>query len=135
MKKTILLLMLTISLVLAGCVPEGFSDKFYSKATTMFNEIDEDTQEIENPDEDDIANLDLLEVKVQTTKDERVYKLLVKLADLNRKVLGEASEDRLRWFENKKIDKKAFKEYLKTREELSDLLEVTVYEFEFGGDE
>lgn len=133
MKKLLstFLLASIVSVMLVGCgIPEGFSQDFWTDARTIFLEIDDDTQELENPDNDDVANLELLEVKVSTDKDEEVYDLLKNLNELNKKMLG----DTTKYSKDFSVDKEYLKKYLEVRNKLEYKMGLDIFDFEFKGE-
>jgi hypothetical protein len=120
MKKLMMMcatILMTISL-LAGCeVPEGMSEEFYYDACALFHEIDEDTMEMESSDQDDLANLDLLDARAITDREQAFIREMIKLTELQKRVIQR--------------DKSALKEYIKTRHHIGQILEISPMKFEF----
>jgi citrate lyase gamma subunit len=121
MKKLMTTLSLMLfAVVLAGCgveYPEGVSEGFYHNADEMFNEIDEDTQEMEISDKDDLRNLMLLERKAGTDNERAIAEAIGEMAKTQVKVLQD--------------DAGALDDYLEARSIYASLMEQSLYEFEF----
>jgi citrate lyase gamma subunit len=121
MKKLMTMLSaMLFAVVLVGCgmeYPEGVSEEFYHNADEMFNEIDEDTQEMEISDKDDLRNLMLLERKAGTDNERAIAEAIAEMAKTQAKVLQDDAE--------------ALDDYLEARSVYAGLMEQSLYEFEF----
>lgn len=121
MKKLMTMLSaMLFAVVLAGCgieYPDGVSESFYHKADEMFNEIDEDTQEMEISDKDDLRNLMLLEREAGTDNERAIAEAIVEMSEKQTKVLQD--------------DVVALDEYLEARGEYASRMEQSPNDFQF----
>jgi hypothetical protein len=119
MKKLFALLMVgVVSLGLVACAPDGMSDEFWNDAQLVFDEIDEDTMEMEVSDRDDLQNLKLLKREVESRKEAQVIEAIETMIEYQQEVAHGENE-------------KAFDEYMDARDDYSDIMEVVIYNFEF----
>jgi hypothetical protein len=103
---------------LTGCsYPEGVDGEFYNKANEMFDEIDEDTMEMELSDTDDLRNLKLLTRQATTDKENAIAEAVIAMAGSQQGVLKDTEAD--------------FDKYMEAREDFSELMEQPVTEFQF----
>ena len=122
MKKIISgFVLVVVALALVACGewegPPGFDYTFHSDAKETFTEFDDDTSEGESPDRDDLGNFNRLKDKADTPEEEAY------LAQMDLLIL-----------ENEKIVKDvkySTATYEDIREEISNILDIRIYEFEF----
>lgn len=117
MKKYLIILMSVFTLGLAACAPEGMGDKFYSKATKVIDEIDDDTMEMELSDNDDLNNVRLLKNKARTQKEKKFMNYLEQMVQNQQAAING--------------DDNALNKYLDAREEAYEVLEQHTMDFEF----
>jgi hypothetical protein len=119
MKKLLTLMFGALLVVgLTGCsYPDGVDADFYHAANEIFDEIDEDTMEMETSDTDDLRNLKLVLRKASTDREQEIAEALTEIAGAQRGVLNDNDAD--------------FEKYMDAREDFSELMETPVTEFQF----
>ncbi|MDS7057091.1 hypothetical protein NXG04_07315 [Klebsiella pneumoniae] len=91
-KKGLLSLMLVgVMTTMVACaeVPQGVDQKFHDRAYAIFQEIDEDTMELENSDRDDVANFQLLQTTANTKREQDFVKGMEGMLKLQEKVINQ----------------------------------------------
>jgi hypothetical protein len=123
LKLTVLFtLLLVMMLSLVACsLPEGVDQRFYDRAIATFEEIDDDTMEMEVSDVDDVRNYQLVLSSANSKREVEVVEALEGMVKLQRKVV--------------EGDNKALREYMKARDSFLNALELSdgydVPEFSF----
>jgi hypothetical protein len=120
MKKFLFALVISFSLLLAACEwegPPGFDYDFYNSSKSMFDEIDEDTQELEMSDRDDRMNFKNLARKDDSEQEALFISNMEILLQEQEKIIKD---------EDHPLDK-----YLDSRNEIANILDINLYEFEF----
>jgi hypothetical protein len=119
LKKLLTLMLGTLMVIgLTGCsYPDGVDGEFYNSANEMFDEIDEDTMEMEISDTDDLRNLKLLTRQATTDKENAIAEAVIAMAGAQQGALKDTEAD--------------FDKYMDAREDFSELMEQPVTEFQF----
>jgi hypothetical protein len=119
MKKVLVLVF--VALFAVGCEafepPEGFDSQYHSDAKGIFSELDDDTAEGERPDRDDTRNMNRHFDRADSDREKEYVSLMKKLIEENNKIVDDIEYSTAT--------------YEDIREDIADILEITVYEFEF----
>jgi hypothetical protein len=118
-----LIAMVTLTACLEWEGPPGFDYDFHTNAENDFAEIDDDTSEGESPDRDDLGNFKRHAREADTEQEKEYVALMEQLIEENKKIVAD-------------IDYPTDK-YEEIREQIGNVLDIHVYEFEFtdGEDE
>lgn len=118
MKKLVIAALFAV--VLAGCEwegPPGFDYDFHYDAKTDFAELDDDTAEGERPDRDDLGNMKRNFRAADTPEEKQYVTLMEQLLVENENIINDYDY--------------STEKYEDIREDIGDLLDIIVYEFEF----
>lgn len=104
-------LMISLVVLLTACgIPDGINKNFYYNAKAVFDEIDDDTMEMELSDKDDILNFELLDGVAVSDKEQKVAASIKIIVELQPKMI--------------KGDKSTFKKYFQARETYYRIMEI-----------
>lgn len=126
MKKIVLALTLFASVLgLAACaeLPNGVDQDFHYNAMAVFQEIDDDTMEMEMSDKDDLAQLSVLATQADSPVEKLYVESLTKMTELQSSILFES-------------DKKALEQYMEYRDTVIEALNLEDFmdtSFQVGG--
>jgi hypothetical protein len=102
----------SLTLLLAACgLPEGVDNRFYDRAVATFEEIDDDTMEMEKSDKDDARNYQLVKGSANSKREHTAAESLEAMIKLQDKVIAG--------------DESALGEYLTARDAFLNALELS----------